>query len=84
MRCRFDSCQACFNPTKGVGDIFRMIVQVKNFIGEVLAEMKKVSWVTGQELLDSTLVVIASSFILGLFVAAIDFVLSKGVAHLLR
>ena len=61
-----------------------MILKVQNFIGEVMAEMKKVSWVTRQELLDSTLVVIASSLLLGIFVAAIDFVLSKGVAQLLR
>ena len=61
-----------------------MIVKIQNFIGEVIAEMKKVSWVTRQELLDSSLVVIASGLLLGLFVAGVDFVLSKGVAYLLR
>jgi preprotein translocase subunit SecE len=60
-----------------------MIAKVQNFIGEVIAEMKKVSWVTRQELWDSTLVVLASSLLLGVFVGLIDFVLSKGVAHLL-
>ena len=61
-----------------------MIAKIQNFVGEVLAEMKKVSWVTRQELLDSTLVVIASALLLGVFVGIVDFVLSKGVAHLLR
>jgi len=61
-----------------------MIAKVQNFIGEVIAEMKKVSWVTRQELWDSTLIVLFSALVLGLFVAVIDFVLSKGVAHLLR
>lgn len=61
-----------------------MIAKVQNFIGEVMAEMKKVSWVTRQELLDSALIVIASSLMLGIFVAIVDLVLSKGVAHLLR
>ena len=61
-----------------------MIAKVQNFIGEVVAEMKKVSWVTRQELADSTLIVIASSLLLGIFVGLVDFVLSKGVAHLLR
>ncbi len=61
-----------------------MITKVQNFIGEVLAEMKKVSWVTRQELWDSTLVVVTSSVLLGSFVAIVDFVLSKGVAQLLR
>ena len=61
-----------------------MIAKVQNFIGEVLAEMKKVSWVSRQELFDSALVVIASALLLGIFVSIIDYVLSKGVAHLLR
>ncbi len=61
-----------------------MIVKVQNFIGEVLAEMKKVSWVTRQELWDSTLIVLASALLLGVYVTLIDFFLSKGVAHLIR
>ena len=61
-----------------------MIAKVKNFIGEVLAEMKKVSWVTRQELLDSSLIVITSAVFLGIFVAIVDLFLSKGVERLLR
>jgi preprotein translocase subunit SecE len=61
-----------------------MIVKVRNFISEVMAEMKKVSWVTRQELWDSTLIVLASSLFLGVFVATIDFFLSKGVERLFR
>lgn len=61
-----------------------MIAKVQNFISEVMTEMKKVSWVTRQELWDSTIIVISASLLLGIFVAAIDFVLSKGIAHLLR
>ena len=61
-----------------------MITKVRNFIGEVLAEMKKVSWTTRQELRDSTLIVIFSSLLLGVFVAVIDLVLSKGVSLLIK
>ena len=61
-----------------------MIAKVKNFIGEVLAEMKKVSWVTRQELLDSSLIVITSAVFLGIFVAIVGLFLSKGVERLLR
>ncbi len=49
-----------------------------------MAEMKKVSWVTRQELWDSTLIVLASSLFLGVYVATIDFFLSKGVERLFR
>jgi len=61
-----------------------MIAKIKKFIGEVLAEMKKVSWTTRRELVDSTLIVILSSFLLGLFVGVIDFAFSKGVAVIIR
>ena len=61
-----------------------MIAKVQNFFGEVLAEMKKVSWVTRQELLDATLIVIFSSLILGIFVGVIDFVYSKGVSVIIK
>ena len=56
-----------------------MIAKVQNFIGEVMAEMQKVSWTTRNELLDSTLIVIFSAVLLGCFVAGIDFIYSKGV-----
>ncbi len=61
-----------------------MIAKVQKFIGEVLAEMKKVSWTTRMELVDSTLIVIFSSFLLGIFVGVIDFAFSKGVAVIIR
>jgi preprotein translocase subunit SecE len=61
-----------------------MITKIRKFISEVLAEMKKVSWSTRKELVDSTLIVIFSSFLLGFFVGIIDFVFSKGVAVIIK
>jgi preprotein translocase subunit SecE len=61
-----------------------MIEKIQKFIGEVYAEMKKVSWTTRRELVDSTLIVIFSSFLLGIFVGIIDFAFSKGVAVIMK
>ena len=61
-----------------------MVANIQKFIGEVLAEMKKVSWTTRSELVDSTLIVILSSFLLGIFVGVIDFAFSKGVAVIIK
>ena len=61
-----------------------MIAKIQGFLGEVLAEMKKVSWTTRRELIDSTLIVIFSSVLLGVFVALIDVVFSKGVTTILK
>ena len=74
---RPDSCQACLIWVKMISDI-------QKFISEVLAEMKKVSWTTRQELIDSTLIVILSSFLLGIFVGVIDLAFSKGVAVIIK
>ena len=61
-----------------------MIAKVQNFIGEVMAEMNKVSWTTRRELLDSTLIVVFSSLLLGVFVGIVDLVLSKGIFIILK
>jgi preprotein translocase subunit SecE len=61
-----------------------MISKIQKFISEVFAEMKKVSWTTRRELIDSTLIVIFSSFLLGIFVGVIDYAFSKGVAVIIK
>ena len=61
-----------------------MIANFLKFIGEVIAEMKKVSWTTRSELVDSTLIVIFSSFLLGIFVGVIDFAFSRGVSVIIK
>jgi preprotein translocase subunit SecE len=61
-----------------------MIGNVQKFLSEVAAEMKKVSWTTRQELIDSTLIVILSSFLLGVFVGVIDLVFSRGISIIIK
>jgi preprotein translocase subunit SecE len=61
-----------------------MITNIQKFLSEVFAEMKKVSWTTRRELVDSTLIVILSSFILGIFVGVIDYAFSRGVAVIIK
>ena len=61
-----------------------MIGKIRKFIAEVVADLKKVSWSTRRDLIDSTWVVIISSAILGVFIGASDFVLSKCVELLFK
>ena len=61
-----------------------MIANIRKFLGEVLAEMKKVSWTTRRELVDSTLIVIFSSLLLGLFVGVADLLFSKGISVIIK
>lgn len=61
-----------------------MIAKVKNFVMEVTVELKKVSWPTKRDLVDATWLIIVSSVILGVFIGATDFVLSKILGLIIR
>ncbi|MBF0532132.1 MAG: preprotein translocase subunit SecE [Candidatus Omnitrophica bacterium] len=61
-----------------------MFGKIKKFFSEVSAELKKVSWSTRQELMDSTYVVIISSAFLGVFIFFVDAALSKFVSIFIR
>lgn len=51
------------------------VTGIRTFTGEVKAELKKSSWPTRPELIESTIVVIVASAILGAFVGASDLIL---------
>jgi preprotein translocase subunit SecE len=55
-----------------------------NFIKEVRAELGKVAWSTRQELMGSTIVVIVTTAIMGLFIGLIDITLSKLLSLLFK
>ena len=57
-------------------------LRVRGFLNEVAVELKKSSWPTRKELLDSTVVVIVTVLILGVFVALADLVFLKVIAFL--
>ena len=60
------------------------VVRTQRFFGEVVTELKKSAWPTRKELLDSTLVVIVTMLILGMFVAVADLVFIKIIGILTK
>ena len=61
-----------------------MIAKIRNFVTEVIVELKKVSWSTRHELFEATWIVLISSAFLGVYIGTTDFVLSKLVGLLIR
>lgn len=61
-----------------------MFGKVGGFVGETKQELKKVTWPSKQELWQSTLVVIVTTFILAAFIGVVDFFLSVLMRILLR
>ncbi len=58
--------------------------KITDFINGVTKEMKKVTWPTKDELKDSTTIVLVSTVILALFIAAVDMVFTEIMKVLLR
>ena len=57
-----------------------MISKTKNFISEVMGELKKVAWPTKQETIKYSIAVIGVSIALAAFFGGLDF----GLAHILN
>jgi preprotein translocase subunit SecE len=60
------------------------VLKTREFLNEVVVELKKSAWPTRQELIDSTLVVIITVLVLGLFVAFADLVFVRIVGILTK
>ena len=59
-------------------------IKTRDFLTEVVTELKKSSWPAGRELVDSTLVVIITVVALGLFVALADVVFLRIITALVK
>ena len=55
----------------------------RNFIGEVRAELKRVTWPSRREVYATTVVVIASVFFFGFYLGLVDIFLSWGFQKVL-
>lgn len=62
----------------------KIIEKPVTFLKEVKVELGKVAWSTRQELMDSTIVVIVTTAILGVFIGMIDIALSKVLSILFK
>lgn len=53
--------------------------KIVKFLKETVAEMKKVTWPTRQEIIGSTIVTVVVSVIVSIFIGVVDFALDKAV-----
>ena len=58
--------------------------KIANFFTESKIELKKVSWPSKEELIDSTVVVLVSVILLAIFIGVVDLILSKLVELIIR
>lgn len=55
-----------------------------SFTGEIIDELKKVSWPSKKETIRLTAIVIGVSLIIGLYIGIIDILLAKGLEFLTK
>ena len=60
------------------------VTRVREFVQEVLLEFRRVTWPSRQELINSTVVVLALTVVVAFFLGAVDIGLSKIVQRILR
>ena len=65
------------HPTRGPGRLFE-------FIGEVRAELKRVTWPSKSEVYATTFVVILTSLAFGLYLFGIDLLLNSAVQRIFQ
>jgi len=75
---------ACVENGECMGKVQNIIGGTKGFVGEVQEELKKCSWPTQSELIQSTGVVIVSVFILAAVVSVSDLVLMQVMKLIIR
>jgi preprotein translocase subunit SecE len=66
-----------------MGKIRNIFTGFRTFFDEVQVEMKKCSWPSKSELMESTLMVIVASILLGSFIGIVDFGLLKLLGSIL-
>jgi len=51
--------------------------KIRDFLTEVVTELKRSSWPTRKELIDSTVIVLVTMLLFGIFVSSADFLFVK-------
>jgi preprotein translocase subunit SecE len=60
------------------------VTRIREFVLEVLAEFRKVTWPSRDELINSTSIVIVVTVVLAFFLGVVDIGLTKVVERILR
>ena len=57
---------------------------IKNYIQEVIQELKKVSWPSKEQTINKTVLVIVVSLVVALYIGGIDFILKQAMKSLIN
>ena len=58
--------------------------KIKKYVKETMAELRKMTWPTKDELVGSTIVTVVVSLIIAIFIGIVDRILTFGVTSIFR
>ena len=61
-----------------------MVTRIKDFIGAVTVEFKRISWPSNRQLFVSSMLVLVTTFLLAGYIGLVDFIIVNLVNHILR
>lgn len=69
----------------GIGErVTGTITDTREFLHDVRVEMKQVTWPGRDDVVSTTTVVIATVFFFGVFLAAVDWLVQRGIAYVFK
>jgi preprotein translocase subunit SecE len=69
----------------GIGDkVSGTVANTREFLHDVRLEMKQVTWPSKDDVVSTTGVVIATVFFFGVFLAAVDWLVQRGVTYIFK
>jgi preprotein translocase subunit SecE len=79
------SNNAITGAAAGIGErISGTVTDTREFLHDVRVEMKQVTWPSKDDVITTTTVVIATVFFFGVFLAAVDWLVQRGVAYVFK
>jgi preprotein translocase subunit SecE len=76
---------AITGAASGVGEkVSGTIRDTREFLHDVRVEMKQVTWPSRDDVVSTTGIVIATVFFFGVFLAAVDWLVQRGVAYIFK
>ena len=79
------SSNAITGAAAGIGERVRgTVTDTREFLHDVRVEMKQVTWPSKDDVITTTTVVIATVFFFGIFLAAVDWLVQRGVAYVFK
>ena len=80
-----ESSNAITAAAAGIGERVRgTVTDTREFLHDVRVEMKQVTWPSKDDVITTTTVVIATVFFFGVFLAAVDWLVQRGVAYVFK